>query len=179
MDINNFLISCTGSELSGYDNDNLLFKMSVYTISKPTMYKIKVFNTILYYYEKETKIILHLFTRKYPMLKFIFNEHKLVDLNFIIVKESLLSKINSIITLRSSKSTPGSSKSSPRSLNSSPRSSKSTPVSLNSTPRSSEESPISLNSSPRSLDSTPRNLKSSSRSPSPILKLKHKHKTSI
>ena len=105
--MNKFFKSCIGSELIGNYDDINLFKISVYSISKPTLYKLYINEDFLsingekssidgiFLYEKDARNIIKKIVNKYPViLEFI--EHKQIDMeNFLIPKISFLDKLKS------------------------------------------------------------------------------------
>jgi len=134
-----FWNSCTGSELLGYYSDKIIFKISVYTISKPTIYKIELYDLNgnksedLFQYLEETKEIVEEWCKGFPIqIKFI--EHKIVDINGKLkIPQIKTNFINRILSPRTSpknspKSRTPSPKNSPKSRTPSPKNS---PVFLN------------------------------------------------
>jgi len=134
-----FWNSCTGSELLGYYSDKIIFKISVYTISKPTIYKIELYDLNgnksedLFQYLEETKEIVEEWCKGFPIqIKFI--EHKIVDINGKLkIPQIKTNFINRILSPRtnpknSPKSRTPSPKNSPKSRTPSPKNS---PVFLN------------------------------------------------
>ena len=129
-----FWDSCTGSELSGYFKNKLVFKIIVYTISKPTIYKI-------FLYELDGNLLTTLFEKEYEAretilkwvgdcpISIVFNEHQIVDIG----KEGKLKvppiKTNFINKLLSPRSSPkGSPRDSPKSGTPSPKSKTNSPI---------------------------------------------------
>ena len=127
-----FWDSCTGSELSGYFKNKLVFKIIVYTISKPTIYKICLYEldgnllTTLFEKENEAQEIILKWVNDSP-ISIVFNEHKIVDiyedgkLKIPPIKTNFLNKLLS--PKGSPKNSPkGSPKHSPKSRSPSPKS---------------------------------------------------------
>ena len=148
-----FWNSCTGSELLGYYSDKIIFKISVYTISKPTIYKIELYDLNgnksedLFQYLEETKEIVEEWCKGFPIqIKFI--EHKIVDINGKLkIPQIKTNFINRILSPRTSpKSRTASPKNSPKSRTPSPKNSpKSRTPSPKNSPKSRTPSPVFLN----------------------------------
>ena len=111
--MNAFWDSCVGSELIGTFKNIKVFKITVYTISKPSLYKIQLYEldgnelSTLFHNEKETQGIIEKWINNSPIC-ISFNEHKIVDIgkDFKIppIKTSFFNKILSPKTSPKSKS---------------------------------------------------------------------------
>ena len=119
-----FWESCTGSELIGYFKDNIVFKLVVYTISKPSIYKIQLYEMngnklpdLFHYLEKTKEIVDEWCKGLHISLKFI--EHKIVDIKVPPIKLNFLNKLKSP---RSKSPSPKSKSPSPKSKSPSPKS---------------------------------------------------------
>jgi len=152
-----FWNSCIGSQIIGYYNDKTIFIISVYSISKPTVYKIILYpmGDNLYFHEKETKNIIKKIISEHPVrIKFI--KHEEVNIEQFIVPPIKISFLDKKRSSKSGAVSPESGANSPKSGINSPKSGINSPKSGTNSPKSGINSPKSGAVSPKSGANSPK-----------------------